>query len=154
MALGIFLTVIVLLFLSAGGALLSFWARRSGIHGLEIWLPIAIILSYSISPVVGLLVALLMLIGSLILFPFALHYLLIMIACLAGLCFSTLMFPVTATNFVITALWLTIAYNVASNLIMFFIGHNVVHLIKFAIVSIFFSWLIYAKVGWWLIGVF
>lgn len=136
------------------GGFMSYWARKYGTHGLEIWLPVAIILSYGISPVAGLIVSSLILIFSFVLFPFAIHYLGIMILCLAGLCFSTLLFPVTAVNFAIIALALTIAYNIISNLVMFFAGHNVMHLIKFALVSTFFSWLIYIKAGWWLVMLF
>tara|TARA_Y100000310_G_C20685763_1_gene818845 strand:+ start:2132 stop:2599 length:468 start_codon:yes stop_codon:yes gene_type:complete len=154
MALGAFLAILVLIVVTVLGALMSFWARRSGIHGLEIWLPLAIILSYAISPLVGLIVVILILVGSFFLFPYPLHYLVIMIACVAGLCFSTLMFPVTAVSFVKTALYMTIVYNVVSNLIMFIIGHNVVHLFKFALMSTFFSWFIYLKLGWWFVMLF
>jgi len=60
------------------GSFMSFWARKYGTHGLEIWLPLAIILSYAISPLAGIIVSTLILLGSLILFPFALHYLVVM----------------------------------------------------------------------------
>jgi len=152
MALSTFLVTIILAVIAVIGTLLSFMARRYDIQGLEIWLPLAVILSYGISPLAGLIVAALIIIASFIMFPYQLHYVVIMIACVAGLTFSTVLFPVTEANFVTTAIWLTIAYNVLSNLIMAFTGGNIANLFKFAILSIFISWFIYLKAGWYVIS--
>jgi|ETN02SMinimDraft_2_1059926.scaffolds.fasta_scaffold111969_1 hypothetical protein len=154
MALGLFSTIFLLASFVVGGGLLSFWARRSGAHGLEVWLPLAVMLSYAISPIVGIIVSSLILILSFILFPYAIHYLAIMIVCVIGLCFSTLMFPVNAITFVKVAVILTLSYNFASNLIMFIIGHNIIHLIKFALISTLFSWFLYLKFGWYFVMLF
>ncbi len=147
-------TILLLGGLTLAGSFMSYWARKYGIQGLEIWLPIAIILSYAISPLVGLIVASLMIIISFFMFPYQLHYIVIMIACLAGLTFSTLMFPITSATFIKTAMTFTIIYNLASNLIMFMTGGDAQGIIKFALISTFFSWFLYIKAGWWMIHLF
>jgi len=154
MALSLLYTILLLAGFTAVGSVLSFWARKYNIQGLEIWLSLAIILSYGKSPVAGLAIASLIIILSWAMFPYPLQYVLVMIVCLAALCFSTIIIPVTAVSFVKTALILVIVYNVFSNVILAFTGGNVANITKFALLSTVFSWFIFLKIGWWLVMLF
>lgn len=152
MALGLFLKILLLLGLAGGGGFLSFLARKYGVQGLELWLPLAIIISYGISPVIGLIVSAVMVIVSFGLFPYQLNQIGVILVCLAITSFMTLIFPVTsAAAFISYAMYLTIGYNIVSNLTMLFTGTNPLNLVKFAVISLFFSWFIYIKAGWWLV---
>ena len=52
---------------------LSYWVRIIQLQGFEIWLPFGIIIGIAISPLVGFLFALTILIGSWLVFPFDLN---------------------------------------------------------------------------------
>jgi len=154
MALSLLYTILLLTAVTGVGSVTSFWARKYNIQGLEIWLPLAIILSYGMSPLAGLVVASLIIIISWAMFPYPLQYVLVMIVFLAALCFSTIMVPVTAVSFVKTALILVIVYNVLSNFILAFTGGNIANITKFALLSTVFSWFIFLKIGWWMVVLF
>jgi len=116
--------ILILLGIVAGGSFLSFWARRFDMSGFEIWLPFSILIAYAVSPLAGLLVAISILAISWALFPYQLHYIVIMIACLAATLYSIGFFPLAKATFLQTALLLTAIYNIISNIIMFFTGGN------------------------------
>jgi hypothetical protein len=142
------LQILILLGIVAGGSFLSFWARRFDMSGFEIWLPISILLAYAVSPMAGVIVAVSILIISWALFPYQLHYIVIMAACLGGTLYTVRFFPLAEATFLQTALLLTFIYNAVSNFIMFFTGGNVFSIVKFFMLSMLMSWLIYSKIGW------
>jgi len=134
-----------------GGATLSFWTRRMDLQGVEVWLPLALILSYGMSPLAGFIVAALIIVISWFMWPYQLQYVFWMVVCLAVLVFVTKFFPVSQASFIKTALTLTIGYNVVSNVLMLITGGNPLNIIKFAVISTLLSWAIYARVGWQLV---
>lgn len=140
--------ILVLLGIIVGGTGLSYWARRFDMSGFEIWLPFSIIIAYAISPSVGIMVAIITIIASWALFPYQLHYIVIMAACLILTLYAIPFFPLANATFLQTTLLLTAIYNVISNVIMFFTGGNLFSIVKFFMLSMLMSWLIYSKIGW------
>lgn len=142
------LQLLALLAIIPLGIQLSFIARRAAMHGFEIWLPLAILVSFGISPLVGYIVAMMIVIGGWVLWPFELENVGLMAFSLALTCWATSLFTLTAGNLVLLCMALTAFYNLISNGIYLFLSGNWFSMFKFIILSIWTSWLIYQHIGW------
>lgn len=130
------------------GIELSFIARRAAMHGFEIWLPLAILVSFGISPLAGYIAGMLVVLGGFFLWPYALENIAIMGTFLAAVCWATKMFTLTEGNLMLVAMGLTVAYNAVSNTIYFLKFGDLFSTLKFVVLSLWLSWLIYANIGW------
>ena len=138
------------------GGFIEFWARRFEIQGIGVWLPLGLLVSYVYSPLWGFLFAFAIVVISFALFPYELHGLFIMGACIAATFFATSLFTITKSNFFMMSMIFVVGYNLASNIIWLLSGSNWFRLIKFALLSIAFNLLVLSKLGWvilvWLKG--
>ncbi len=146
-----FLQFLFLAVLVPAGVFLSYWTRRANIQGFEIWLPFSIILSFGISPLVGFVFAMTIIIASWFLFPFELQSVAIMGVCLLATLLSSSFFTVTQSNFLWVAMLLTVSYNIVSNAIFVLLMANWFNALKFFVFSVWLSWLVYSNFGWQLV---
>ena len=130
---------------------LSYWSRRANLQGFELWLPFSIILSFAISPLAGFVFAVLVLVGSWLVFPFEFQYMAIMSGCLFATLFSASFFTVTQANFIQVAMLLTLGYNIVSNVLFLVLLCNWFNVLKFFVFSMWLSWLVYSNFGWQLV---
>ncbi|MFH1424832.1 MAG: hypothetical protein ABIG20_04115 [archaeon] len=130
------------------GGFLEFWMRRFEMQGVGIWLSFGLILTYAFGPLWGFLFAISILIISFVLFPYEIQGLFIMGITLAGTLFAATFFDITAKNFLLNSMMIVIGYNIVSNIIWMFMGSNWFRLVKFAMLSILFNYLIFSKLGW------
>ncbi len=142
------LQLIALLAIVVLGIQLSFIARRSAMHGFEIWIPVGILVSFGISPLAGYLVSMMIVVGGFVLWPYQIENLGIMATCLAVACWTTSLFTLTETNLILICMAITILYNLLSNAVFILMFGNWFSILKFVILSIWTSWLIYQHIGW------
>ncbi|MFH1786214.1 MAG: hypothetical protein ABH829_00975 [archaeon] len=132
----------------AAGIPLSYWVRRVDMGGLELWLPMGILVSIGISPLAGIAVALTIMVVSWFLFPFNLMGLIIMGVCMVVFCYLTGLFTFTEASIVKNVLLLVVAYNIVSNVVLYPIWPNPMSILKFFAFSTWLSWLITSQFGW------
>ena len=148
--------ILALLGLILIGGFLEFWMRRFEMQGIGIWLSFGLMITYVYGPLWGFLFAFPIVFISFVLFPFELQGLFIMGACMAGLFYAAGFFAITASNFLLMSMLFVIGYNIISNIVWMFMGSNWFRLLKFAMLSILFNYLIFSKIGWdimmWLKG--
>jgi len=130
------------------GGFIEFWARRFEMQGISVWMPLGLLVTYAYSPLWGFLFAFSILVISFVLFPYELHGLFIMGACIAATFFASTFLVINQGNFLLMSMIFVVAYNLISNIIWFFSGSNWFRLVKFAALSILFNYLIFSKLGW------
>ena len=142
---------VFILAIIAVGIPISYWTRRIDMSGFELWLPMAILISIGISPLVGFLVGLSIVVLSWFVFPFHLIGMMLMMVCLLIFCYMTNLFTFTEANLVKNVLIIVVGYNIVSNAILFPIWPNPMSIVKFFAFSTWLTWLITSQWGWKLV---
>jgi hypothetical protein len=143
-----FTQVITLIGIVILGSFISIGARRADLQGIELWLPFGLLISYAYSPLWGFLIAFLMLLISWIVFPYGVQYLALTSAFLIPTFAITNFFPISEASFFSTIMGIVVAYNIISNVSYVLFGANMVRMIKFAVFSVAFNWIIMYYFGW------
>ena len=139
-----FLIAIVL-----GGGYLGMWLRRFEMSGFELWFPIGLLVSYAISPLIGFIVGLAMLVITWALHPYGLHHLAITAASFGGMFYiAKVYFPVTAENFLFQAMLVAAIFQIISNAFYILTKYPLFRIFKFVLLNLLMSWLIFSRFGW------
>jgi len=128
------------------GILLSYWVRIIQLHGLELWLPMGILLTLAISPLAGFLFAAIIIIGSWVIFPFDLRTLVLELFTL-GITLYTLSIMPVSSNLVLYSTLVAVLFNILTNIAFLFLGFDPMKALKFAAFSIWLTWLLTSNWG-------
>lgn len=123
--------------------------RKMEISGLSFYLFFGIITTYAYSPFWGTVVGSAMMLISLLLFPRGLEKFWIPIVCMGvSFYFGAAYLPVSAANFVMNCMIVTIGYNIIVHIGYILTGYDWFRAFRFILITSCLNYMIFAKIGW------
>ena len=147
-----FAQILFLVGITIAAGYAGIWFRRAELSGLELWLPIGLIISYAINPLVGFAVAFSIMIITWTLQPYGLHHLAISAAFMGGaFYFAPILFPVAEKTFLLNSMLVAVIFQAVANGFYIVTGYPLIRIARFVAVNLLFCLIIFSKIGWQLL---
>jgi len=119
-----------------------------GLKGIQIWLPMSILVGISLGPIPGFLVAAITLGVSYIIKPVPLISISVMLGTLALLLYGMSFISINSLNFLPIAMMVITLHLIIVNVILSLIWPDLKTVIIFLVFGLATSWLIFSTIGW------
>lgn len=140
-------TALMLVVMTALGAASRIPARFSRMRGFELWLPFAIIASFALGPLAGIVVG----VTALAVSDFAIkdppHAMLVAMAVTALVCKASAGLTVSISNLAAYGIMMSLLYNLVSNPVYVLMGMPLERVVRFTALSMTLDWIVYRELG-------
>lgn len=138
---------LIILILVVVGIVVTHFARIIGLQGLELWLPLGLIVTYAIGPLAGIATALAILVPSFIIRRFSIRHLLFIIVSMAATFYLVTVLALGAASFGLAFVSLTLLYNLISGTMYKLDNAPLLKNVKFGVLSISTAWGVFGTIG-------